>query len=133
LRKRSLSKPARPALLSRAMTVADYIAGAPAERREALGLLRRLCLEELAGFEEAMQHGMPSYLRDGAMEVAFASQRAYISLYILRQPAVAANRDALAGLSVGKGCIRFRTPAQIAPDTVRALLRATVADTGPIC
>jgi uncharacterized protein YdhG (YjbR/CyaY superfamily) len=114
-------------------TVEEYIAAAPAERRDALNRLRELCRGELAGFEEVIQHGMPAYLRDGAMEVAFASQRRYISLYILRQPAVAANRDALTGLSVGKGCIRFRRPDQIAPDTVRALLRSTVAETGPIC
>src|SRR5215475_558556 len=113
--------------------VDEYIAAAPAERRDALSRLCELCRGELTGFDEVIQHGMPAYLRDGAMEVAFASQRRYISLYILREPALAANRDALAGLSVGKGCIRFRTPDQIAPDTVRALLRATVADTGPIC
>jgi uncharacterized protein YdhG (YjbR/CyaY superfamily) len=114
-------------------TVVSYIAGAPPERREALGLLRRLCREELAGFDETMLHGMPSYLRAGEVEVAFASQKSYISLYVLRQAALAAHADRLSGLSVGKGCIRFRRPEQIDPDIVRALLAATVADDGPIC
>jgi uncharacterized protein YdhG (YjbR/CyaY superfamily) len=118
---------------SNAETVAEYIAAAPSARHEALTLLRRLCREELTGFEEAMRYGMPSYLRDDAVEVAFASQKAYISLYILRHAALAANADRLAGLSVGKGCIRFRSPAQIDPTTVRALLSATVTDSGVIC
>jgi uncharacterized protein YdhG (YjbR/CyaY superfamily) len=114
-------------------TVDEYISESALERRDALALLRRLCLEELTGFDEAVAHGMPSYLRDDAIEVAFASQKSYISLYILRQAALEANANRLAGLSVGKGAIRFRHPEQIDPTTVRALLRATVTDSGPIC
>jgi uncharacterized protein YdhG (YjbR/CyaY superfamily) len=118
---------------SEAATVGEYIAEAPLGRRRALNLLLELCREELSGFDEAMRHGMPSYLRDGAVEVAFASQKAYISLYIFRQAALEANAERLAGLSVGKGCIRFRRPEQIDPITVRALLSATATDPGPIC
>jgi uncharacterized protein YdhG (YjbR/CyaY superfamily) len=118
---------------SDAATVAEYIAEAPPARRDALTLLRRLCRDELSGFQEAMRYGMPSYLRDDAVEVAFASQKAYISLYILRQAALAASADRLAGLSMGKGCIRFRRPEEIDPSTVRALLSATATDPGVIC
>lgn len=118
---------------SEAATVAEYIAEAPLARREALNLLRRLCREELSGFDEVMRYGMPSYLRSDAVEVAFASQKSHISLYILRQAALAAGAEQLAQLSVGKGCIRFRSPEQIDPATVRALLSATAADSGPIC
>ena len=65
--------------------------------------------------------------------VAFASQTAYISLYVLRRAALEANSEQLSGLSVGKGCIRFRRPEQIDPTVVRALLRSTASDTGPVC
>jgi uncharacterized protein YdhG (YjbR/CyaY superfamily) len=118
---------------SGASTVDEYIAEASEERREALNLLRRLCCEELSGFDEAMNHGMPAYLRGDVVEVGFASQRRYISLYVLREAALQANARRLDGLSVGKGCIRFRGLDQIDPGTVRAVLRATVIDTGPIC
>jgi uncharacterized protein YdhG (YjbR/CyaY superfamily) len=114
------------AVRSSAATVAEYIG-------DALTLLRRLCREELVGFEEAMRYGMPSYVRDDAVGVAFAIQQAYISLDILRQPALDAAANRLAGLSVGKGCIRFRRREQIDPATVRALLAATVTDSGAIC
>jgi uncharacterized protein YdhG (YjbR/CyaY superfamily) len=120
-------------LRSDAATVGAYVAEAPAARRGALEVLRRLCREELAGFEEAMAYGMPSYLRDGEVEAGFASQRAYISLYVLRQGAFDAHAGRFAGLSLGKGCIRFRRPEQIDETAVRALLRAAAADTGPIC
>lgn len=118
---------------SPATSVEEYIAGAPAERREALALLRRLCREELAGFDEDVRHGMPCYLRDDVVEVAFASQKAYISFYALRRAALEANSERLGGLSVGKGCIRFRRPEQIDAAVVRALLRSTASDTGPVC
>jgi uncharacterized protein YdhG (YjbR/CyaY superfamily) len=116
-----------------ASTVNAYIAEAPADRRKALQLLRELCTAELPGFEEAMRYRMPSYLRLGEVEVGFANHKAYISLYVLRRDALKAHAARLEGLSVGKGCIRFRRPDQIDPDTVRGLLRSTAASTGPIC
>lgn len=118
---------------SEAATVDEYVAEAPPDRRGALELLRRLCREELPGFDESMRHGMPSYLRDDTVEVAFASQKGHISLYVLRRAALDVNAERLAGLSVGKGAVRFRSPEQIDPITVRALLVATAAGSGPVC
>ena len=117
---------------SEATTVDAYLAEAPEGRQEALQTLRSLCLDELAGYGESMEYGMPSYARDGAVEVAFASQKNYISLY-MREAVLKANAHLLGNLSVGKGCIRFRRPEQIDPDVVRALLAGSAADTGPVC
>ena len=49
---------------------------------------------------------MPSYGRDGHTEVGFGKQTHYLSLYILKQQVFDAHRAALAGLNLGKGCIR---------------------------
>jgi uncharacterized protein YdhG (YjbR/CyaY superfamily) len=106
---------------------------APADRREALELLRELCASELPGFDETIRYGMPSYLRRGEVEISFASHKAYISLYVLRRDALEANAARLEGLSVGKGCVRFRRPDQIDPHAVRALLSSTAVSTGSIC
>lgn len=114
-------------------TVDQYIAGASEERRQALATLRELCLDELAGYEEGIDYGMPSYSRDGTVEVSFASQKNYISLYILRTSVIKANAHLLNGLSVGKGCIRYRRVDQIEPRVVRKLLADSAADTGPVC
>ena len=121
-------------MTSKATTVEEYLADVPEERRQALETLRTLCFEELAGYEEGMQYGMPSYSRDGsAVEIAFASQKNYISLYVMRESVVRANAHLLDGLSVGKGCIRFKRPEQIDPTVVRPLLSGSAADSGPIC
>ena len=118
---------------SNAKDVATCIQQAPADRRDALVRLRRLCLRVLKGFEEGMVYGGPGYSRRGTVEVGFASQKNYISLYILRQDALAAHRKSLKGLSVGKGCIRYTRPDKINFDVVEKLLVATRDSTGEIC
>lgn len=115
------------------MDVDGYIDGAPAERQEALRDLRAACVQELEGFEEVMAYGMPGYARNEEIEVGFASQKQYTSLYILRTDVFEAHRDELAALNLGKGCIRYKRPDQIDMDVVRSMLRATAASTGRIC
>ncbi len=111
----------------------DYLAAVPEERVEALHRLRDTCAEYLVGFTEAFRYGMPCYERDGEPEVAFASQKQYISFYIMREDVLALFRDQLSPLSVGKGCIRYRRADQIDWEIVRGLLEATVTSEGEIC
>ena len=119
---------------SKAQDVTAYIQEAPVERQACLSQLRALCLDLLEGYEESMEYGMPGYKKDGIAEVGFASQKNYISLYILKQAVIEANRAALQGLNVGKGCIRYTKPAKMDFATVEKLLRGTVAATSePVC
>jgi uncharacterized protein YdhG (YjbR/CyaY superfamily) len=72
--------------------VSAYLAAVPARRREGLARIRALCREHLPGFDEVIAYGMPAYLRDGTTEIAFASQKQYISFYLMRSDV----RDAFA-------------------------------------
>ena len=65
--------------------------------------------------------------------IAFAKQTQHLSLYILKQPVFDAHRADLAGLSLGKGCIRYRQPDQINWRVVESLLADTRDTTGDIC
>ena len=119
---------------SDAVTVDQYLLEAPAERLGALERLRALCLEVLAGYEESMTYGMPSYRpAGGEVEVAFASQKQYISLYLLKQDALDKHRSALKSLSLGKGCIRYTKPEKIDFDIVKQLLMDSVQSEGEVC
>jgi uncharacterized protein YdhG (YjbR/CyaY superfamily) len=109
-----------------APSVPIYIAHAPEDRQPALKRLRTLCRELLKGFQESIEYGMPVYKRNGKMEIAFASQKQYISLYVMKKQVVDEHRQALADCSIGKGCIRFKHPARIDFDVVKSLLRRTV-------
>jgi uncharacterized protein YdhG (YjbR/CyaY superfamily) len=110
-----------------------YIEDAPEERRPVLNELRAACLAELPGFEESIVYGMPSYSRAGEVEVAFASQRQHISLYVLRTDVMAAHRARLDHLSIGKGAIRYRKPEQVDLAVVRSMLSQTAGSAGPVC
>ncbi len=79
-----------------------------------------------------MEYGMPSYSRNGQGEVAFASQRNYISLYILKNDVVNRHRDGLPS-NAGKGCIRYSSLKQMDLAVIEQMLRETVEDSGEIC
>ena len=97
---------------SDAKSVDAYLEEVPAERKEALTKLREPCRTALKGFDESIEYGMPSYRRSSEVEVAFAGQKNYISLYILKQEVMEARKEAVAGvgISFGKGCIRYSKP-----------------------
>lgn len=118
---------------SKALTVDDYLEQVPAERRAALTKLRNLCRSILAGYEESMEYGMPVYKKNGIAEVGLASQKNYISLYILKQDALMPHLPLLTGLSVGKGCIRYAKPEKIEFTVVEKLLQETVQSSGQVC
>ncbi|MFG2522291.1 iron chaperone [Streptomyces sp. NPDC048527] len=118
---------------SSAEDVDGYLAEVAEERRDALTRLRQLCRTELKGFDEVMAYGMPAYERDGAAEIAFASQKQYISFYLMRTDVREAFAGRLAEQDMGKGCLRFRKPESVDFDLVRDLLRATAPAPGKIC
>jgi uncharacterized protein YdhG (YjbR/CyaY superfamily) len=118
---------------SQAKDVNQYLKEVPAERLEALRQLREMCLTTLEGYEESMEYGMPSYTKDGTVEVAFASQKNYISFYILKEEVLNHHRPALQGVSLGKGCIRYSKPEKINFEVVRHLLADTVTSEAEIC
>jgi len=120
---------------SAAKTVPAYIKESPAERREALARLRALCRAELTSFTESMAHGMPSYSRNKEVEVAFASQKNFIALYILRTDVMRSHRYMfnVPGVALGKGCIRYSKTEKINFNVVEKILRAMQTATGPVC
>ncbi|MGW6413286.1 iron chaperone [Streptomyces vinaceus] len=118
---------------SKADDVDGYLTEVPEERRGVLAKVRQACREELVGFDEVMAYGMPAYERDGACEIAFASQKQYISFYLMRSDVREAFEERLAGQDMGKGCLRFRKPEYIDFDLLRDLLKATAVRAGKIC
>ena len=118
---------------SDAIDVDSYLTQVPEGRRAVLTEIRDACRRLLAGFAEAMSYGMPTYSRDGIAEIAWASQKRYISLYVMRADVLDAHRGQLAGLDVGKGCIRYRSPAAVDFTAVRSMLTAVAASRGPVC
>ncbi|MEU6310028.1 DUF1801 domain-containing protein [Streptomyces sp. NPDC047014] len=109
--------------------VAAYVEAAPEPRRAALTRLRDLCRAELPDFEERIAYGMPVYVRPGGTEaeaeIAWANQKQYISVYVLRPDVREAFAARLEPHDMGKSCLRFRRPDTVDFDLVRDLIHAT--------
>jgi uncharacterized protein YdhG (YjbR/CyaY superfamily) len=118
---------------SEALTVDSYLGELPSDRRGPLTQLRTRCRQLLVGFDETMAYGMPSYTRDGTVEIAFASQKAYISLYVLRTDVFDRHRGTFDRASLGKGVVRFRSPERIDMRVIEAILRDTASSPGQVC
>jgi uncharacterized protein YdhG (YjbR/CyaY superfamily) len=111
--------------------VHQYLDRLEPERRQALTELRSLVLETVPGAVETLRYKMPTYERDGEVLCAFASQKRYMSLY-MDVDLVEKHRDELAGLDVGKSCIRFRRLEQLPMDRIVSILRETAQKGGGI-
>lgn len=117
---------------SDAASVMEYVAGVPPERR---GAVQELCNRAQAAapyVAATMQHGMPFYTLGGRPFIAVASQKNYVSLYVVGLEETLRTRPdlnaALEAFDKGKGCVRIR-PAQLAKipwDSIDALLVATL-------
>ncbi len=119
-----------------AKDVSSYLGKVPAERKEMLTELRKLCLAVLEGYIEGMFYGMPSYKKgDNEPEIGFASQKNYISLYILKKDVLDRYRERLKkpGVSLGKGCVRYSKPEKMDLGIVREMLEASKRSAGEVC
>lgn len=120
-------------MTSDAKTVAEYLKTVPKDRLPALKELRRRMRKTLKGYKESMEYGGPCYSKNGTVEAGFFSQKHYIGLYILKKSVLDAHRHELKGISVGKGAIRYSSPAKIDFDVVQKLLDGTYASEDEIC
>ena len=116
---------------SKAATVEKYLAELPSDRREAIGAIRKVILDNLPeGYEEGMMYGMigyfvphrlypPGYHCDPRLPLGYASlasQKNYMSLYLFcaycdqtdgrwfREAWTKSGKK----LDMGKSCVRFK-------------------------
>ena len=118
---------------SEAKTVDDYMTQIPEKRVSAIKKLRKLCLKHLPDYEESMEYKMPSYRGINQIEVAFASQKQHISIYILKHDVMLKNKKRLKGLNHGKGCIRYSNPDKIDYHLIADLLKQTFTSDATAC
>jgi uncharacterized protein YdhG (YjbR/CyaY superfamily) len=115
----------RTTVSSRNPAVDDYMDKLALERRAALAVVRSLVFETVPDAVESMRYRMPTYEFENGVLCALASQKHYMSLYMDAE-LVEKHGEELAGLDVGKSCIRFRKLEKLPLDTVTAILRETV-------
>ena len=115
------------------MSVDDYIKAAPKERQSALKRIRSLCKKHLTDSAERIEYGMPSYVRSGEVQIAFASQKNNIAFYVLKQTVLDRHRDRFPKSHVGRGCVRYPSPEKIDFDLVERMIVESHKSHDDIC
>ena len=127
-------------MISKATTVAEYLAQLPDDRRAAIEAVRNVMKKNLPkGFEESMQYGMISYYvphkiypagyhcdpKQPLPFAALASQKNYMSVYLMCYMDETMDKSfrrawAKSGkkLDMGKCCIRFKKVDDLALDVI---------------
>ena len=105
------------------MTVDQYLAKLPDDRRSALSALRNVVREMVPEATEEIAYGMPSYRYHGGL-CAFASQKNHMSLYVMSAGTPLARLREQTNLDIGKGCVRFKRLDEVP----LALLRDVLAE-----
>jgi len=115
---------------SRALTVREYLEELDGSRREAVQNVCEIIKRTAKDAEETMEHSMPFYKLNGKPFVAVASQKHYVSVYVVALDNILAENQTLADIfstvNKGKNCLRF-TPANldaIPYDALEQVIRA---------
>lgn len=135
---------------SNAVTVAEYLAELPPDRRLALSAVRKAVLESLdRGYEEGMQYGMIGYYVPHSMYPAgyhcdprqplpfagLASRKNHMAIYLMSvyidEASAAWFRQAWSKtgkkLDMGKSCIRFKKLEDLPLDVIAEVIRRATA------
>ena len=133
---------------SKATTVDQYLDELPPDRRETVAAIRELVLENLpAGYEETMSFGMIGYVVPFEIQaetyngqpleyVALASQKNYISLYLMnvyghketQEWFLKAYKASGKKLNMGKSCVRFKKIDDLPLDVIARVVSLTPMD-----
>src|SRR5262249_51642585 len=116
-----------PRMKIEAKDAKGYLAAIPEERRPHVEALRKLVKKAVPRATEGIQWGMLGFAIDGRPFAAIASQKNYLSLYLMdlyTQPALKKKHaKALSTLKMGKSCINFSSIDELPLQTIEAILR----------
>lgn len=114
-------------MLSKAKTPQDYIDQLDNDwRRKTLLDIRAIIFNHAPALEEHMHYKMLGYGIDEDFVFHLNIQKAYVSLYVGDASKIDPSGDLLAGLSVGKGCIRFKKSSDVSESRIDQFIALTV-------
>ena len=108
-------------------TPEEYLAALEDDwRKETLLELRSLILEAGPGLSERIEYKMLSYHDEKGGVFGLNAQKHYVSLYVGDAAKVDPTGELLAGLNVGKGCIRFSKTKKVADTRIPEFIERTL-------
>ena len=108
---------------STATTPSEYLAELEHDwRRETLLALRELVKKAAPEALEGIAYGMLSYTFAGKTLFSLHAQRNYVSLYVGDIRKIDRDGAMLAGLDLGKGCIRFKKSVSVGDTGIKGFI-----------
>ena len=111
-----------------AVTVDEYIARLPEDRREAMSLLRRTIRAAAPDATEVITYKMPGFKAHGTFLVSYDAFKRHYSLFPASQVVVDEVGDAIQPYLAGRGTIRFPASRPIPADLVTRIVKARLAE-----
>ncbi|OUN01652.1 MAG: hypothetical protein BAA04_00175 [Firmicutes bacterium ZCTH02-B6] len=96
-------------------------------RRERLLELREIILECGPHLKEGIEYKMLSYRDERGGVFALNAQKHYVALYVGDAQKVDPDGTLLAGLDVGKGCIRFTKSKAVSATRIREFIQRAIS------
>ena len=119
-----MKKPAAPP-----KTVAQYLAGLPKGKRDALAKLRAAIRAAAPGATEGISYQVPVFKLDGKPLVGFGAATAHCTFFLMStSDAMRARVVALKGYKLGGGSIQFSADKPLPATLVRTLVKARIAE-----
>ena len=115
--------------MERSKEVDAYIARLPAARQSEMEALRAFVHEVLGDGREAIWYRMPAFETSGLV-CTIAAQKHHYAVYICDPALLDGYRDRFAGLSLGKGCIRFKSFDAVPREALRDILQDAASNPG---
>jgi uncharacterized protein YdhG (YjbR/CyaY superfamily) len=104
-------------------SVDAYIDAIPDDRTEAIVTLIGLIHNAAPKVEESLIYKMPTYTMHGELLFAVASQKNYMSLYVMDAKLINEYLPQIGKVNVGKCCIRFKKLEHLNLEAVEQLLK----------
>jgi uncharacterized protein YdhG (YjbR/CyaY superfamily) len=114
----------------RAMTVTEYLEGAPEPQRSTLIALRELLRELLPDAEETMSYNMPAFKMEGKAVAGYAYFKNHCSYFPHSGTVLPDLADELVDYQWTKGTLQFPIDEPLAPSLVRRLVEVRRGQAG---
>ena len=95
-------------------------------RKEKLLTLRSILQKNAPKLKEGIEHKMLSYSDGQGSIFHLNAQKHHVGLYVGNASKIDHNGDLLAGLDVGKGCIRFKKTQAVDEDRIGKFVERTI-------
>ena len=116
--------------MAKAASVAEFLAGLPADQRKALERLRKQVLSAAPVATELINYGVPMFRVGGKNLVAMTAGKSHCSFLPMSPAVVKAHAKELAGFETATGTIRFKPDEPIPAAIVRKLVKARLKKIG---